>query len=102
MAIALGAIAIPFLAFGSLAAIGGEESILAGGAAIALVCIILLISVALLLLLHRYLEMSRRGTPFTGVDSARSLREHSNDRDGCRRNVHRRIANNGYICTFGG
>lgn len=73
VAIALGAIAIPFLAFGSLAAIGGEESILAGGAAIALVCIILLISVALLLLLHGYLEMSRRGIPFTGADSARTL-----------------------------
>ena len=73
VAIAIGAIALPLLAFGSLAAIGGETSILTGGAAIALVCVVLLIGVALLLLVHGYLEVSRRGVPFTGDGSARAL-----------------------------
>ncbi|MDB9281167.1 hypothetical protein PN416_14360 [Halorubrum ezzemoulense] len=38
VAIALAALAVPILAFGSLAAIGGEGSILAGGTAIVLFC----------------------------------------------------------------
>ena len=66
VAVALGGLALPFLAFGSLAAIGGEESILAGGVAIALVSIILLIGLATLLLIHGYLEVSRHRHLFAG------------------------------------
>jgi hypothetical protein len=73
VAVATGAIALPFLAFGSLAAIGGEGSILAVGAAISLACIVILISLAVLLLSHGYLEVSHRGTPFTGGGSTHTL-----------------------------
>jgi len=71
--IALGVLAIPFLAFGSLAAIGGEESILAGGTAIVLFCIVLLLGLSVVLLSYAYLEVDRRGTPFTGDHSVRTL-----------------------------
>ena len=71
--IALGALAIPFLAFGSLAAIGGEESILAGGTAIVLLCTVLLLGLAVILLSYAYLEVGRRGVPFAEDHSARTL-----------------------------
>ena len=73
VAIALGALALPFLAFGSLAAIGGEESILAGGAAIALACVGLLIGLAVLLLVHGYVEASRHGHLFAGENHTHTL-----------------------------
>jgi hypothetical protein len=73
VAIALGALAIPLLAFGSLAAIGGEESILAGGTAILLLCTVLLLGLAVVLLSYTYLEVDRRGVPFVGDGGARTL-----------------------------
>lgn len=73
IAIALGAVAIPFLAFGSLAAIGGEDSILAGGAIIGLVCVVLLVGLAALLLVHSYVEARRHGLPFTRDQSMRAI-----------------------------
>jgi len=73
VAIALGALALPLLAFGSLAAIGGEGSILTGGAAVALLCAVLLLGLAVVLLVYGYLEVSREGLPFTGGGGARTL-----------------------------
>jgi len=64
--IALAALAVPILAFGSLAAIGGEGSILAGGTAIILLCTVLLLGLAVVLLSYAYLEVDRRGIPFVG------------------------------------
>ncbi|TKX42886.1 MULTISPECIES: hypothetical protein [unclassified Halorubrum] len=71
--IALGVLAIPLLAFGSLAAIGGEESILAGGTAIVLLCTVLLLGLAVVLLSYAYLEVDRRGVPFVGDRSTQTL-----------------------------
>ena len=62
--IALAALAVPILAFGSLAAIGGERSILAGGTAIVLLCTVLLLGMAVGLLSSAYLAVDRRGVPF--------------------------------------
>jgi len=73
IAIAVGVVAIPFLAFGSLAAIGGEGSILAGGAVIGLTCVVLLIGLATLLLVHSYVEVRQHGFPFTGGDGVRAI-----------------------------
>ncbi|MEZ3172545.1 hypothetical protein ABNG03_18315 [Halorubrum sp. RMP-47] len=73
VALALGALAIPLLAFGSLAAIGGEASILAGGTAIVLLCTVLLLGLAVGLLSYAYLEVDRRGVPFVEDRSARTL-----------------------------
>lgn len=73
IAIAVGVVAIPFLAFGSLAAIGGEGSILAGGAIIGLVCVALLVGLAALLLMHSYVEVRRHGLPFTGDQGMRAV-----------------------------
>lgn len=72
-AIALGVLAIPFLAFGSLAAIGGEESILAGGTVIVLLCIVLLLGLAVVLLSYAYLEVDHRGAPFVGDSGVQTL-----------------------------
>jgi hypothetical protein len=71
--IALAALAVPLLAFGSLAAIGGEGSILAGGTAIVLLCTALLLGLAVVLLSYAYLEVDRRGIPFVGDRSTRTL-----------------------------
>ncbi|TKX68646.1 hypothetical protein [Halorubrum sp. SP9] len=73
VAIALAALAVPLLAFGSLAAIGGEESILAGGTAIVLLCTVLLLGLAVGLLSYAYLEVDRRGIPFVRDGGARTL-----------------------------
>ena len=73
IAIAVGAVAIPFLAFGSLAAIGGEGSILAGGAVIGLGCVVLLVGLATLLLVRSYVEVRQHGFPFTGGDGMRAI-----------------------------
>jgi len=71
--IVLGVLAIPFLAFGSLAAIGGEESILVGGTVIVLLCTVLLLGLAVGLLSYAYLEVDHRGVPFVGDRCARTL-----------------------------
>ena len=71
--IALAALAVPLLAFGSLAAIGGEGSILAGGTAIVLLCTVLLLGMAVGLLSYAYLEVDRRGVPFVRDGGARTL-----------------------------
>ena len=71
--IALAALAVPILAFGSLAAIGGEGSILAGGTAIVLLCTVLLLGMAVGLLSYAYLEVDRRGVPFVRDGGARTL-----------------------------
>lgn len=71
--IALAALAVPLLAFGSLAAIGGEGSILAGGTAIVLLCTVLLLGLAVGLLSYAYLEVDRRGVPFVRDGGARTL-----------------------------
>ncbi len=73
VATALAALAVPLLAFGSLVAIGGEASILAGGTAIVLLCTVLLFGLAVALLSYAYLEVDRRGVPFVGDRSARTL-----------------------------
>ena len=73
VAIALAALAVPILAFGSLAAIGGEGSILAGGTAIVLLCTVLLLGLAVVLLSYAYLEVDRRGIPFVGDYSTLTL-----------------------------
>lgn len=73
IAIAVGVVAIPFLAFGSLAAIGGEESILVGGAIIGLGCVALLVGLAVLLLVHSYVEVRSHGLPFTGDQRMRAI-----------------------------
>ena len=73
IAIAVGVVAIPFLAFGSLVAIGGEESILTGGAIIGLGCVALLVGLAGLLLVHSYVEVRSHGLPFTGDQGMRAI-----------------------------
>ena len=73
VSIGLAVLAVPLLAFGSLAAIGGEGSILAGGTAIVLLCTALLLGLAVVLLSYAYLEVDRRGIPFVGDRSTRTL-----------------------------
>lgn len=72
-ALAVGMVAIPFVAFGSLAAIGGEGSILAGGAVIALGCVVLLAGLAALLLVHSYVEVRQHGFHVPGGDGMRAF-----------------------------
>ncbi|WP_049911266.1 hypothetical protein [Halorubrum coriense] len=72
-AIVVGTIALPFLVFGTFVALGGEGSILAGGAIIAVICTALLLCLAVLLLVHGYLEATNHRVPFTGDGDARTL-----------------------------
>ncbi|WP_152422341.1 hypothetical protein [Halorubrum californiense] len=63
IALAAGAVALPFVTFGALTAIGGETSILTVGVVIVAVFIGLLLLLATVLLIHGYVEFRYSGGP---------------------------------------